>query len=273
MSDYPKLYWHCYVKINSKTSYSVENDLAFEQLQTRILIPWHQSAPFTIDGKIITKNTSIEEIKVTHTNEPQHVWAERHNADRQANGICDLATDRYLLPIHYGQDFTFELLFAGKKESAKHEEVDLIELVCRRISNAARILLNRSRKGKQAYEIGDEYDVQDLLHAILRAYLKYSVQEDPLPKVASAKSGKVDISVEEIGVLIEVKFVRTPDDQKRIFEEFSQDLVLYSSWKPLKTLFFLIYNSGDLRDPEAFEKLSGAKEIGGKKFDARIILS
>ena len=48
-----------------------------------------------------------------------------------------------------------------------------------------------------------------------------------------------------------------PDDQRRIFEDFSQDLVLYARWPHLQTLIVVVYNSADLRDPEALEKLSG----------------
>jgi hypothetical protein len=74
-------------------------------------------------------------------------------------------------------------------------------------------------------------------------------------------------------VLIEVKFVRGPQDQKRIFEEHSQDLLLYAKWPRLKRLILLIYNSADLRDAEAFEKLSGTQEISGKRFEASLVLA
>ena len=61
--------------------------------------------------------------------------------------------------------------------------------------------------------------------------------------------------------------------QKKIFDDFSKDLLLYSVWKPLETLFFVIYNSSDLRDPESLEKLSGIKEINNKRFNTVIILA
>jgi len=78
---------------------------------------------------------------------------------------------------------------------------------------------------------------------------------------------------EELGILIEVKFVRGPDDQKRLFEEYSQDLVLYAQWPHLRTLIYLIYNAADLRDAEAFEKLSSTQEIGGKRFAVKVVLA
>jgi hypothetical protein len=104
--------------------------------------------------------------------------------------------------------------------------------VGRRLPQAARILANRQRRSKVPFEISDEYDVQDLLHAVLRAYLKYSVQEDPIPKAAGTRSGRADISVKDLGFLIEVKYVRAPDDQRRIFDEFSQGhLEKPSEWR------------------------------------------
>jgi len=151
-------------------------------------------------------------------------------------------------------------------------DVSLIIRLCKRIRNAARILENRKQKDKTPYLIKDEYDVQDLLHALIRGYMKYSVQENTLEKSAGTRASRPDISIEDLGVLIEVKYVRSPKDQKRIVNEFSQDLVLYAKWKPLKTLVLVIYNSDTLRDPEALEKLSDPKETGITGFDVSIIL-
>jgi len=162
-------------------------------------------------------------------------------------------------------------------KSSKSEEcepdIHLIEHLCKRIQYSANILSNRTRPGKLSYKIEDEYDVQDLVHAVLRAYLKYSVQEDTMNKVAGTRSGRVDISIEELGLLIEIKFSRRPDDNKVFFDAFSKDLVLYSSWAPLKHLFYIIYNHNLLKDPEGLEKLSGKKEISGKKFEVKVILA
>ncbi|WFU74175.1 hypothetical protein [Bradyrhizobium sp. CB2312] len=91
--------------------------------------------------------------------------------------------------------------------------------------------------------------------------------------MAGTKSSRADISVEELGTLIEIKYVHGPSDQKRIFEEYSQDLVLYAKWPHLKTLVFLIYNSGDLRDPDEFSKLGGMQEVAGRRFSVEVVLA
>lgn len=253
--------------------FSVVNDLSFQDLKKTIVSPWNARRPFTVAGTVVQSTDSVESIKITHTDQPQSYYASHHEQRMSASGICDLSTNRKLLPLSEGTDRTNELLFSGIEESTHVPDVDLVERLCKRLPQAARILATRSRKGKAGYEITDEYDVQDLLHALMRGYLKYSVQEDPLPKVAGAKSGRVDISVDDLGILIEIKYVHGPEDQKRLLEEYSQDLVLYAQWAHLRTLIYLIYNSADLRDAEAFERLASTQEIGGKRFDVRIILA
>lgn len=152
-------------------------------------------------------------------------------------------------------------------------ELETVLDMCRRLPETARVLANRSRKGKPPFEIADEYDVQDLLHATIRSRLKYSVLEDPIPKVAATQSGRADISIEEVGVLIEIKFAREPSDQKTILKQYSEDLVLYARWPHLKTLIFLIYNSHKLSDPDAFLKLTGPHEFPGIHFDVEVVLA
>lgn len=273
LTNPPERYWHCSVKVSGEKKYAIVNDLTFTELERTIVEPWNSGRTFTVSGTVVRSSSDIAEIKIAHTDNPQSFYAEQHNARMRASGIADMATNRHLLPLSEGTDVTYELLFAGAANAAPAPDAAMIEQICRRLPQAARILAVRSRKGKAPFEITDEYDVQDLLHATLRAYLKYSVQEDPLPKVAAAKSSRADITIEELGLLIEVKYVHGPEDQKRLFEEYSQDLVLYAQWPHLRTLIYLIYNSADLRDAEAFEKLSAVQELGGKRFNVQVILA
>lgn len=267
----PQSYWHCLVEMPSHKHPAVVNDVTFSDLDRTIIKPWHSGSPFTVAGTIV-RSDQVTRIRIVHTKEPKQAFATRHDNDMRASGIADMATDRRMLPFSKGEDVTFALLFEGRMTAAPEPDAALVERLCARLPQASRILAVRARKGKAPFEIGDEYDVQDLLHAMLRAYLKHSVQEDPLPKVAGAKAGRADLSIEALGVLVEVKYVRSPDDQKRIFEEFSQDLVLYAQWPHLSTLIYVVYNSADLRDAEALERLSGQHEVQGRRFAVRIVL-
>lgn len=273
LSNPPENFWHCSVQTAREKRPSVVNDLSFGELNRLVVQPWLTGRPFVISGTIVRSSEQVTEIRIAHTDYPKRHFADVHNAKMRSSGIADMATNRSLLPLSQGTDLTFELLFSGQETAPQEPDYVLVEQLCKRLPQVARILASRSRKSKTPYEISDEYDVQDLLHAVLRGYLKYSVQEDPLPKVAGAKSGRSDISIEELGVLIELKYVHGPEDQKRLFEEYSQDLVLYSQWKPLRHLIYLVYNSADLRDPEAFEKLDGEQELNGCSFSTKVVLA
>ena len=273
MDAYPENYWHCAIRVVGAKTQAVANDLLFSDLQRQIVEPWLHSRSFTVAGTIVRSSDQVEEIRIAHTGQAQQVYADRHNAEMRSQHIGDGVTDRRMLPIWQGKDYTFEFLFSGTSDPTPDADAALVERLCRRIAFSARILSNRQRKIKVSYVVEDEYDVQDLLHSVLRAYLKYSVQEEPLQKVAGTRAGRADMSIEDLGVLIEVKYVRGPDDQRKIFDDFSQDLVLYAAWSPLKTLLFIIYNSSDLRDPESLERLSGTKEISGKRFNTVIVLA
>jgi hypothetical protein len=176
------------------------------------------------------------------------------------------------LPFDVGTDYTHAFLYSSTSECAPEPDTALVLRVCQRLPAAARILGARAR-GKPAYDVSDEYDVQDLLHAVLRAFIKHSIQEEPMGKVAGVRSGRADIAVPDIGTLVEIKFARGPNDQVRIVEDFAQDLLLYSKWSPLRSFVYLVYNSADLRDPEVLEELGGPKQIGGRSFQTYIVLA
>lgn len=269
----PSNYWHCAVLPKGRNRIAVVNDLTLDEVMKTIVTPWHNRRKFTVAGIIVDPAIAVESIQVVQTPSPVQRYAEEHDQKTRRAGITDLATNRAMLPIWRGTDYTNELLFSEPGRGAVEPEVDVVVHLCRRLPRVAQIFASRSRKGRAAFDVSDEYDVQDLLHGMLRGYLKHSVQEDPLPKTAGAKSSRADISVQELGVLIEIKFVHGPADQKRIFEEYSQDLVLYAKWPYLKTLIFLIYNSSDLRDPDEFEKLGGRQEVAGRPFNVEVVLA
>nr|VFK24393.1 MAG: hypothetical protein BECKLFY1418C_GA0070996_11765 [Candidatus Kentron sp. LFY] len=219
----------------------VLNDLEFSELQRTIVVPWHSGNPFTISGVIIRSSENVTKIRIAHTPQPTIFYAEQHYARMNAAGIADLATDTRLLPFGAGEDLTYDLLFSGSAQQVPDVDLAIVKQLCERLPKTTSILEKRTRKNKQPYEISDEYDVQDLLHSLLRGFVKYSIQQEtPLPKVAGAKSSRADLLIEDLGILIEIKYAHGPNDQKRIFEEYSQDLVLYAKWNSLTNLLFVI---------------------------------
>lgn len=151
-----------------------------------------------------------------------------------------------------------------------NNDIELAEKICSRVAKSARILTGR-RKGKDPFVIIDEYDVQDLLHFLLLAFFKYPVIENPLSKPAGAASSRADLSIEDLGLIVEAKFVRTEKDQGKLEKEIAEDLVFYTTWAPLKYLFFVIYNSADLQNADLLDKFSKPQTINEKSYTSRVI--
>lgn len=272
LASYPDRYWHCSVTLVGKSKASVVNDLSFEELQKQIVLPWHQDGVFPVSGLVVNGRAAVHSIRIAQTDKPKEDFANQWNAECRANKVADMATDRRLVPIWRGKDYTHDLLFSGLQKQLPDPEIELVVRLCKRLPAAARILANR-RSGKTPFSMSDEYDVQDLMHSILRAYVKHSVTEEPMGKIAGVRHGRADIAIEDLQTIIEAKFVRGPDDQRRLVEEYSNDLLLYTKWPSLKHLIFLIYNSQDLRDPEAFEKLEGPQNVNGVEFNVYMALA
>jgi hypothetical protein len=111
---YPEKYWHCYVELENADSphdYYVINDLTFNELQKEITGPWRNSRPFNISGKVIADKAKVHHIKITQTDDPQSRFAHVHDTEMCTGGISDLETDRKLLPVFKGNDYTNKLLF------------------------------------------------------------------------------------------------------------------------------------------------------------------
>jgi len=119
--NYPKQYWHCYVVVDAggkKSTTSVFNDLTIDELWKQVVEPWRTQKPFTINGSIIRDQNKVTTIKITQTPYPKQHYADEHNARMRNSNISDMATDRRLLPLSKGEDYTHDLLFSDSKSSS-----------------------------------------------------------------------------------------------------------------------------------------------------------
>ena len=113
--DLPEKFWHCHVELTGdskkKDRSAVFNDLTFDELNQQIVLPWHSGRAFTVDGMIIKNIDDVQKIKITNTPQPKSYYAEQHNEKMRRSNVADMATDRRLLPLSSGKDYTHDLLF------------------------------------------------------------------------------------------------------------------------------------------------------------------
>ncbi|HHJ16777.1 MAG TPA: DNA-binding protein [Gammaproteobacteria bacterium] len=123
--NYPKKYWHCHIEVDTggkKNTSAIFNDLTIKELWQQVVSPWHTHRPFTVDGTIVRDYDKVQKIKITQTEHPQSYYAEQHNASMQRKGIADMATNRRLLPLSKGKDYTHEFLFADLTMNDNEQE-------------------------------------------------------------------------------------------------------------------------------------------------------
>jgi hypothetical protein len=120
----------------------------------------------------------------------------------------------------------------------------------------------RSRyDSRPTIDVKDEFDVQDLLHILLRLYYKDIRPEEYTPSYAG-RSSRMDFLIKEIKTVIEVKKTRDNLKDKEIGEELTLDIAKYSTHPDCKKLYCFVYDpDGLVRNSKGLENdLSGKKD-------------
>ena len=122
------------------------------------------------------------------------------------------------------------------------------------------------RQAKIRYEdrptidVKDEYDVQDLLHILLKLHFSDIRPEEYTPSYAG-RSSRMDFLLKDIKTVIEVKITKKNQKDKEIGEQLTLDIAKYSTHPDCKELYCFVYDPESLiRNPKGLENdLSGNK--------------
>ena len=152
----------------------------------------------------------------------------------QPLAINDMAEAATILLI--GQRFIDHLSLGSSQASP----ADKIVSLCRRFPDSVDCLQKRQR-GRGSFSIADEYDVQDLLHSILRLHFDDVRPEEVTPSYAG-NSSRVDFYLRAERVVVEAKMTRQNLKQKEVTDELIIDAARYSQMDHVDTLICLIYD-------------------------------
>lgn len=109
--------------------------------------------------------------------------------------------------------------------------------------------LRTRHNNRSIIEVEDEYDVQDLLHAILTIYFDDIRDEEWTPSYAGG-SVRTDFLLRNEGIVIEVKKTRQSMTAKKLGEELIVDIEKYAEHPNCKKLFCFVYDpEGRLGNP------------------------
>ncbi len=102
-------------------------------------------------------------------------------------------------------------------------------------------------------ELEDEYDVQDLLHALLHLHFSDIRLEETCPSYAGSTS-RQDFLLKNEKIVIEVKKTRKGLDAKKLGEELTLDKAKYRTHPDCKTLLCFVYDpEGRIANPRGIE--------------------
>lgn len=103
-------------------------------------------------------------------------------------------------------------------------------------------------------EITDEYDVQDLLHALLKLHFKDVRAEEYTPSYAGS-STRMDFLLKEEKIVIEVKKTRERLADKEVGQQLILDAAHYASHPGCKELICFVYDPENrVKNPRGLEK-------------------
>jgi hypothetical protein len=148
----------------------------------------------------------------------------------------------------------------GTDSRADQQPVKAVLAIWDRFHEVGRQLTHR-RESRSTLEIKDEYDVQDLLHALLHIHFDDIRPEEWSPSYGGGSS-RMDFLLKDHAIVVEAKMTRKGLTAKEVSEQLIIDAAKYRQHPDCKTLICLVYDpSGLVKNPRGIErdlaKLSG----------------
>lgn len=155
-----------------------------------------------------------------------------------------------------------------------HERDGFAELmqVLNNFPTAVRSITNR-KHGRPPFIFENEYDVQDLLFAIIRCIFQDAKREEWTPQRAGS-SKRIDFVIGSIQTVIEVKYVRDETHARRVADELKIDFECYHERPECGQLVaFVMDPHRRIVDPEQFsEDLSGLRQKRNHSFNVSVLV-
>lgn len=129
----------------------------------------------------------------------------------------------------------------------------LLTDLCHRFHRVARQLRKR-HDSRPTLEVEDEYDVQDLMHAMLWLFFDDVRPEEWVPSYAGSGS-RVDFLLKNEETIVEIKKTRSGLADKVVGEQLIVDIAKYQTHPSCKALFCFIYDpDGRISNPQGLER-------------------
>jgi hypothetical protein len=141
---------------------------------------------------------------------------------------------------------------SGRSSAPTESSMKRLERICEHFHAVTRQLRAR-HASRPTLEIEDEYDVQDLLHALLQVDFDDIRPEEWTPSYAGGAS-RIDFLLKREEAVIEVKKTRKGLEARQVGEQLIVDIARYAAHPGCKHLVCFIYDpEGRIGNPRGLE--------------------
>jgi hypothetical protein len=178
---------------------------------------------------------------------PGHVYVEDFK-DRIVKGYSGAASAGIGILKAAREDIASGYLDSAPEQSA----LLLIEQVCSRFHLVARQLRAR-HGGRSTLDVQDEYDVQDLMHALLVQHFGDVRPEEYTPSYAG-KACRMDFLLKQEAIVIELKMARQGLGPPELSTQLIEDIERYKTHPGCQALVCFVYDpAGLIPNPRGIE--------------------
>jgi hypothetical protein len=133
--------------------------------------------------------------------------------------------------------------------------------------HAVVVQLRHRHSGRATLDVQDEYDVQDLLHGLLRIVF-YDVRAEEVTPSYAGKSSRTDFWLPQIDTVVETKMTRPGLGAKELGDQLIIDIARYRQIQKCRRLLCFVYDpEGRVRNARGFE---ADLNRGGHGIDVRV---
>lgn len=207
--------------------------------------------PFNYEYYLSELNRIIAELRQIHPETVQDIGLiEDAKVRSEFSGSVTGEQDAKLREISAVTDKLLSRLSQGTEEIV--HPILILEKVLNRFHQVTRQLRSR-RNGRPTLDVSDEYDVQDLLHSLLKLYFDDIRPEEWTPSYAGGSS-RMDFLLKDEQLVVEVKKTRDTSRDRAIGDELIVDITKYKEHPDCKTLVCFIYDAeGLIANPAGLE--------------------
>jgi len=251
--------YHVRIFIKGSAAPEAKFDLSREQLESRILDPYANLRPLVINGRTIViekidrveivetphDSSSFHELVTTLARQGTHEWYYGENA-RDVTDNFITTPSIHLLP----------------------QRTDAIELICSRFHTVVSQLRQR-HADRSTLDVSDEYDVQDLMHSLLRLFFDDVRPEEWTPSYAGGSS-RMDFLLHAEEIVVETKKTRAGSGARDLGNQLIEDIARYRAHPRCKQLVCFVYDpEGRVANPRGIERDLAVRENG---FEAKVFI-